>query len=325
MYCEHFGFSEKPFEVTPDHNFLYLSPAHEEMLASIIYGIQERKGFITIVGEVGTGKTTLLNAAMDKLDRNTRVAYIFNTDVTFNQLLQMALVDLGLAKAKARLSKIDALQRLNDFAIDQLTIGGNVALIIDEAQNLDLKTLENLRLLSNLETPKQKLVQIVLSGQPELDQKLNQSELRQLAQRISLRRQVSPLDENQTYEYIRHRLSKVNYDGTDLFSPQAQQLIWIYSAGVPRKINILCDNALLTAYGMRTKAIEAATIEEAVQDLGWEPGAEPRTDEQSSATFLELLKPSPKKKTSPARIAWILLFLALAVTLGLWMYMEKGF
>ena len=228
MYCEYFGFSEKPFDVTPDPNFLYLSPAHEEMLASIIYGIQERRGFVTIVGEVGTGKTTLLNAALDKLDRNTRVAYIFNTDVTFNQLLQMALVELGLAKANARLSKIDALQRLNDFAIDQLAIGGNVALIIDEAQNLDLRTLENLRLLSNLETPKQKLVQIVLSGQPELDQKLNQSELRQLAQRISLRRQISPLDEKQTYEYIQHRLSKVDYNGSDLFNPQARQLIWTY-------------------------------------------------------------------------------------------------
>jgi general secretion pathway protein A len=325
MYCEHFGFSEKPFDVTPDPNFLYLSPAHEEMLASIIYGIQERRGFIAIVGEVGTGKTTLLNAALDKLDRNTRVAYIFNTDVTFHQLLQMALVDLGLAKANARLSKIDAIQRLNDFAIDQLAIGGNVALIIDEAQNLDLRTLENLRLLSNLETPKQKLVQIVLSGQPELDQKLNQSELRQLAQRISLRRQISPLDETQTYEYIRHRLSKVGYNGADLFSPQAQQLIWAYSGGVPRKINILCDNALLTGYGLRTKEIEAAVVEETIQDLGWDPGLEPEKAGVSSATHFELVEPPPKKKASPARIAWLLILLALALTFGLWLYMGKGF
>jgi general secretion pathway protein A len=325
MYCDYFGFSEKPFEVTPDPNFLYLSPAHEETLASIIYGIQERRGFITIVGEVGAGKTTLLNAAMDRLDRNTHVASIFNTNVTFNQMLQMTLVDIGLAKAKTRLSKVDALQRLNDFANDQLAVGGNVALIIDEAQNLDQKTLENLRLLSNLETPKQKLVQIVLSGQPELDQKLNQSELRQLAQRVSLRRQINPLDENQTYAYIRHRLSKVDYTGTDLFSPQARRLIWNYSGGVPRKINILCDNALLTAYGLRTKEIEPAIIEESIQDLGWELSEESKTDKESSATHFKLVEPPPKKKTSPARIAWILLFLALALTFGLWLYMEKGF
>ena len=243
MYRNFFGFSERPFDVTPDPKFLYMSRRHTETLASLTYGIQERRGFIVIVGEVGTGKTTLLNTAMERLDPKTKIAFIFNTDVTFNQLLNMALVDLGLAKPNQRLSKPVAVERLNEFAIQQLPWGGNVALIIDEAQNLDVRFMENLRLLSNLETHKHKLVQIVLSGQPELDAKLSQPELRQLAQRISLKRYVPPLSEEETYEYIHHRLAVVNYNGPSLFNHKTKHLIWEYSGGVPRKINILCDNA----------------------------------------------------------------------------------
>ncbi len=230
MYNEFFGFTEKPFNITPDPSFLYLSPGHEEMLASIIYGIQERRGLITIVGMAGTGKTTLLNAALDRLDKSTRVAYIFNTDVTFNQLLLMVLVELGQAKADDKLSKVEALQRLSDFAVEQLIKDGNVALLIDEAQILDRRTMQNLRLLSNLETHKQKLVQMVLSGQPELDEKLNKPELQQFAQRVSLRQHINPLNEKETYEYIQHRLSRVDYDDGELFNPQAQQVVWTHSA-----------------------------------------------------------------------------------------------
>jgi type II secretory pathway predicted ATPase ExeA len=271
MYSRFFGFSEKPFNVTPDPRFLYLTQGHREMLAALFYGIKERRGFITIVGEVGTGKTTLINTVLSRLDQKTKVAYIFNTDVTYAQLLTMTLVELGLAKSDDSLKKVEAVNRLNKFAIRQLAGGHNVVLIVDEAQNLNLRSMENLRLLSNLETRKHKLIQIVLSGQPELDVKLSQPELRQLAQRISLKRYIIPLSEKETYEYIQHRLRVANYKGPPLFSRRAQELIWEYSKGVPRKINILCDNALLIGYAGGKKRVKENVVEEAVNDLTWSP------------------------------------------------------
>ena len=178
MYCNFFGFSEKPFEVTPDPKFLYLSPSHQEILATLLYGIQERRGFMTIIGEVGTGKTTLLNAVLDRLPPTTKTAFIFNTDLTFKQMLLMAMIDLGILKSPKNCTKAEAIHRLNEFAVSRLSHGGNVVFIIDEAQNLKRQALENLRLLSNLETRKHKLLQIVLSWQPELDAKLAQPQLR---------------------------------------------------------------------------------------------------------------------------------------------------
>lgn len=268
MYCNFYGFSEKPFDVTPDPKFLYLTPGHREMLAALTYGIRERRGFITIVGEVGTGKTTLLNVVLDRLYESTKVACIFNADGTFLEIdLAMALIDFGLANSNETSSKIQAIHRLNDFAIQQLTTGGNVVLIVDEAQNLDRRSMEGLRLLSNLETRKHKLIQIVLSGQPELDAKLNRPELRNLAQRISLRRYITTLSEKETYDYIHHRLGVANYSGSTLFSPRARKMIWEYSRGVPRKINILCDNVLLLGYALRKKTIRASVVAEAIRDL----------------------------------------------------------
>jgi len=216
---------------------------------------------------VGTGKTTLLNAALDRLDEKTRVAFIFNTDVTFDQMLVMALYEWGLVKPKEKLSKVNAIQRLNNFAIEQMAKGGNVVLIVDEAQNLDNSVMENLRLLSNLETRRHKLVQIVLSGQPELDIKLGRYELRQLAQRISLKRYVFPLDEKNTYAYLQHRLKVAKHKNLSLFTVKGQKLIWEYSGGVPRKINILCDNAFLIGYGLKKNKINSAIVKEAAQDL----------------------------------------------------------
>ena len=271
MYRNFFGFSEKPFELTPDPKFLFLSRGHVEALASLTYGIQERRGLIVIVGEVGTGKTLLLNAALDRLGHSTKVAYLFNTGVTPGQIVHMALVELGLARPEEDLTKVEALDRLNDFAINELRSGGNVALMVDEAQNLDRSPMESLRLLSNLETHKHKLIQIVLSGQPELDTKLNQPELRQIAQRISLKRHILPLEEGETYQYLRHRLRVADYSGPELFDHRAKELIWEYSGGVPRKINILCDNALLIAYGLRKTRIKAPVLQEAIDDLSWSP------------------------------------------------------
>jgi type II secretory pathway predicted ATPase ExeA len=271
MYNKFFGLTEKPFEVTPDPKFLYMTRAYQEILSALIYGIHERRGFIAIVGEVGTGKTMMINALLDRLEHHTKVAFIFNSDLTFQQMLTMALCDLGLANADEKLSKVEAIQRLNDYAIAQLEKGGNVVIIIDEAQSLNHKTMENLRMLSNLETRKHKLVQIILSGQPELDTKLNLPDWRQLVQRISLKRYSMNLSEPDSYGYIQHRLEVAGYRGAPLFSPEALQMIWEYSEGIPRKINILCDNALLIGYGLEEKTIGAEIIAEAIRDLSWSP------------------------------------------------------
>src|SRR3989304_532421 len=269
MYCDFFGFNEKPFDVTPDPRFLFLTPSHREALASLIYGIHERRGFIAIVGEVGTGKTTLLKSVLRHLVliREVRVGVIYRPDLDFNSMLAMALVDLKIAKPGERLSKANLLHRLNEFAIRQLSRGGNVVLMVDEAQNLDATAMENLRLPCNPETYPTKLIQIVLSGQPELDIKLSKPGLRQLNQRISLKRYNIPLREKETYDYIQHRLTIAGYSGPTLFDTPGQELIWEYSKGVPRKINILCDNALLIGYGLQQKTIEATMIEEAIRDL----------------------------------------------------------
>jgi general secretion pathway protein A len=318
MYCNFFGFSERPFDVTPDPRFLYLSQSHREVLASLIYGIRHRRGFITVVGEVGTGKTTLLQAAMGQLDEKTKVTHIFNTDVSFEEMLHMALLDLGIARSQEGLSKVEALDRLNNFVVQQLAQGNNVVFIVDEAQNLDRRSMENLRLLSNLETPRHKLLQIVLAGQPELDSKLGQTEMRQLAQRISLKRYITPLSEEQTYKYIEHRLSIANCTDSSLFDPKALRLIWEYSGGVPRKINILCDNAFLIGYGMRKRRIDAPVVEEAIKDLSWSPFSQ--AVEKQAAIPVEESHSRLKTAASRPRFAWatnLLLTVCLVFSLGL--------
>ncbi|MDD5206705.1 MAG: AAA family ATPase, partial [Desulfobacterales bacterium] len=271
MYCGYYGFSEKPFEVTPDPKFLFLSPSHRETLASLVYGIRERRGFIALVGEVGTGKTTLINAAIERLEGNTKVAYLSNTALNFNQMLLLVLQELRLVDPGQRVGKVEAIRLLNDFTIRHLSEGGNVVLILDEAQNLDATSMENLRLLSNLETRKHKLIQIVLAGQPELDAKLGRPDLRQLAQRVSMRRSIASLKEEETYEYLRHRLAVVDYRGAELFPKGAKKLIYGYSGGIPRKINILCDNALLIGFALKKKIIDIDCLAEAAEDLKWSP------------------------------------------------------
>jgi general secretion pathway protein A len=300
MYTSFFGFSEKPFDVTPDPKFLYLNEAYREVLASLIYGIRERRGFIAVVGEVGTGKTTLLNALLDRLNEKTNVAYIFNTDVTFEQLLDNILVELGLIKGDETVTRQQALERLNRFAIQQLAKGYNIALIVDEAQNLDYPTMESLRLLSNLETRKLKLIQIILSGQPELDSKLNDPRLRQLAQRISLKRHIVPLNEKETYEYIQHRLAIAGCKRSSLFDRKAKQLIWNYSEGIPRKISILCDNAFLIAYGLKKRKISEDVAAEAIKDLTWSPFSE----KKEAAIPLQAEPPPESPDKSPSRLTF---------------------
>ncbi len=251
MYNSYFGFREKPFNVTPDPRFFYSNPVNQEAYASLLYGIRERKGFVVLTGEVGTGKTTLLRMLMNNLDATIRFVFFYNTTLTFEELVTFTCEELGLAvKGAGRLQKIQA---LNEFLIAQLKKGGTGVLLIDEAQNLAEEALENLRLLSNLETTSEKLLQIVLVGQPELEVKLNQASLRQIKQRIAVRSRLDRLKDREVGPFVAHRLSTVGYEGRDLFSAEAIENIAVYSKGIPRLINIICDNALLIAYASSKK------------------------------------------------------------------------
>jgi general secretion pathway protein A len=271
MYCQFYGFSEKPFDVTSDPRYLYPSPTHGEALASLMYGIEERRGFIVVLGEAGTGKTILLRTVLDRLGENVKAAYIFNTDFAFEEMLHMILMDLGLAVENEHLTKAESIQRLNNLAIKQLARGGTLVIIVDEAQDLDRRSLENLRLLSNLETSRNKLIQIILSGQPELERKLMQPDLKNLSQRVSLRRHLLPFDEKETHEYIHHRLKVAGYSGSSLFSKDAETLIWLYSGGIPRKINSVCANALFIGTAIKERKIGGETVQEAIDELSENP------------------------------------------------------
>jgi type II secretory pathway predicted ATPase ExeA len=267
MYTEYFGFQEKPFSVTPDPRFFYTNPGYQEAYASLLYGIHERRGFIVLTGEIGTGKTTLLRRLMENVEPNVRFVFFYNTTLTFEELLDFICEELGLPVKIQEEGRLHKIQALNRFLIDQLARGGTAVLLIDEAQNLGEEVLENLRLLSNLETATEKLLQIVLVGQPELATKLNQPALRQLRQRIALQCRLERLDDEEIGPYVNYRLSAVGYKRHQLFTPDAVQEIAYYAKGFPRLINILCDNALLIAYATSQKRVSADIITEAAGDL----------------------------------------------------------
>lgn len=265
MYIDYYKLSEKPFNVTSDPGFLYLSKRHREAFTHLIYGIKERKGFLEITGEVGTGKTTLCRALLNQLDPQTKAAFIFNSDLSELQILQAIVNDLNI-KVEHR-TKIELFTQLNLFLIQQLRLGNNVVLILDEAQNLKLRTLEQLRMLSNLETDKEKLFQIILVGQPELREKLDSSYLRQLRQRIGVRYHILPLEKNEVAEYVEHRLHIAKSDGTLKFMEDAIEKIYEYSGGIPRLINMVCDKALLLGFVLETYEINGRIMEKSIEEI----------------------------------------------------------
>ena len=265
MYEKHFGFTELPFNDTPNPRFFFANACNQEAFATLCYGVESRKGFITVTGEAGTGKSTLLRKLMHDRGPNLRAAYILNSLVTFTGLLKLAMNDLGLPTADA--DKMTMIEQLNDYLIRQLQLNRVVCLLIDEAQNLSYEILEEIRLLSNLETQNEKLLQIVLVGQPVLERKLNHPNLSQLKQRIALSCKVRPLEPEEVGPYIDMRLEIAGYRGSGLFSPEAVAQIAAYSKGIPRLVNRICDHALLNAFATSKSRITAVIVQEVTQDL----------------------------------------------------------
>jgi type II secretory pathway predicted ATPase ExeA len=282
MYKKFFGLRENPFNVNPDPRFLYHTKETQEALACLTYGIQRRRGFILLTGEVGTGKTTLLNKLLEWL-RGERVAtaFIFNPKLNVTQFLDFMMADFGIT-CETRL-KSQVLVRLNHWLLERYRAGETATLIIDEAQNLSTDVLEEIRLLTNLETSTEKLLQIVLSGQPELEQKISQPQLRQLRQRIMLRCKTFPLTLEHTQGYITERLRIAGGDAQPAFTPEAIETIQKYAHGIPRVINLLCEHALITAMAEEQKPVPANIVEEVAREFElhvFDPVTPPSTPKQ---------------------------------------------
>lgn len=287
MYESHFGFREKPFSVTPDPRFFYANRAYREALATLVYAVQERRGFALLTGEVGTGKTTVVRRALEDLEPDVRCQYFYHTMLGFDDLVRVMCEEFRVPGAEGPL--VTRLLRLNEWLIAELEAGRAVALLVDEAQNLGDETLEQLRLLSNLETSRAKLLQIVLVGQPELEAKLARPHLRQLRQRLAVQCRLGPLaDADEVQRFIDYRLAQVGYTGRRLFTADAVALLTAASRGVPRLVNLLGDNALLLTFAAGARRVTGDTVIEAVEDLGLVPPSSSRhpvaTGEPASAT-----------------------------------------
>lgn len=269
MYFEYYQLKENPFNVTADPDFFYASQCHTEAISNLIYGIDQRKGILVITGEVGTGKTTLCRKLLFESLENVKFAFILNPDFSEIELLQMILSDLGIHTKHN--TKSDLIHDLNTFLISQTVKGNNIVLIIDEAQNLSVTQLEQIRLLSNLETEKEKLLQIVLVGQPELREKLLLPELRQLRQRISVHYNLDPLNINDVSNYIHHRILKAAIrDGITshpVFTDLAVEKIFHFTKGSPRTINLLCDRALLAGFAANKRSIDESIIQHCAKEV----------------------------------------------------------
>src|SRR6266852_5806972 len=278
LYLNFYGFDREPFGVTPDPEFLFMTPGHKEALAQLLYAIQEKKGFILVTAEVGMGKTTLLEALRQELDSNTAVAYVSNSLLPFPAILEYMLEEFEIEKPGE--SAAQRLVVLQNFLVERHGAGQNTVLILDEAQNLYPQTLEQIRLLSNFETTKEKILQIVLVGQPELAAKLEMPELRQLAQRITMRCTLPLLSPIATRNYIRARLRMAGSTDGGLFTDAALARISEYAGGIPRIVNTVCDHCLLIGYADQTRRLDRSIVDQAIGYL--EVGARPRVRGRSN-------------------------------------------
>jgi general secretion pathway protein A len=269
MYLNFFNLKKEPFQITPDPSFLFLSPGHKEALASIIYGVEKKKGFVLIVGAVGVGKTTILRAYLENAEKTSlKIIYLFNSNVSYHNLLRFIFRELSIKPESDDVSEM--VNQLHRALIDEYREGRNVLLLIDEAQNMPADTLENLRMLSNLETATEKLIQIVFSAQPEFEKTLNLEELKQLKQRIAVKAVISPLDFDEALLYINHRLKKAAAKDLIIFTPGALKEIVRSAKGIPRVINVLCDNCLISAFGYGKKKVSLGVVKEILHDFGME-------------------------------------------------------
>lgn len=266
MYQRFFNLRESPFNVNPDPRYLFMTRQIQEALAGLTYGIQNRKGFILLTGEVGTGKTTLVNRLLDWL-RGQRVAtaYIFNSQLQVNHLFDFIMADFEIPYDSREKSQV--LLRLNQWLLERYRSGETAVLIVDEAQNLSSELLEEIRLLTNLETSTEKLLQIVLAGQPELEERLKLPQLRQLRQRITLRCRTSALSLEETYGYIAERLRIAGANGEPIFSKEAIQAVHQYSRGIPRVVNLLCEHSMINAYVDTLRPVPAHLVEEVAREF----------------------------------------------------------
>jgi general secretion pathway protein A len=276
MYQEYYGLVRSPFEMTPDPAFLYLGEAHREGLATLVYGVQSRKGFVLLTGEVGTGKTTLLHALLAQLEGETLPAFVFNPRLEPLDFFRVLFDEYGIDRPCR--TKAEFLLALNHFLIDRLRKDQATLLIVDEAQNLSAEMLEEIRLLSNLETPTSKLIQIMLVGQPELWEKLSRPELRQLRQRIVLRHRLRPFDAGETASYVEERLRLAGHTGKPLFDRSALRALHELTGGIPRLVNVVCDGALLLGFARNKPVLGAAEVREVARDLELGAPAPPDAD-----------------------------------------------
>ena len=267
MYEDYFGLKELPFNITPDPRYIFFSKKHLEAFSSLLYGIESRKGFVAITGEIGAGKTTLCRVLLEELKGRARTSIILNPNLSNTELLLSIVQDFGIGIASR--NKKECFDSLNRFVLREFHNGYNVVLIIDEAQDLKPKSLEQIRLLSNLETASQKLIQIILVGQPELRMTLNSPSLKQLRQRIGVWYHLTTLDRGETLRYIEHRLKVAGWNGETfaLFEPAAIDLIFEHSEGIPRLVNVLCDRSLLAAYARNSRLVDTAMVEDAHIEL----------------------------------------------------------
>ena len=271
MYLAYYGLKEPPFDITPNPRFLFYSAKHREAFNHLLYGIRERKGFVQMTGEVGAGKTTLCRAMLEQLDDHYATALILNPILSANELVKAIALEYGLPVSG--LDRLDTVAVINQFLLQQVERGKETVLIIDEAQDLTDELLEQVRLLSNLETDNRKLLQIVLFGQPELRARLNNPRLRQLRQRITVRYHLSPLSRYEVTQYVQHRLHVSGGNGTPYFTRPALWRVHHYSKGVPRLVNAVCDKALLSGFVQRRERIDFRMVGQAIRELEGEINA----------------------------------------------------